>query len=164
MKNLLRIFWQRILELWRGSLGDRLSVIQAIFAVVLTVTSLALHYYREYQDAYLKETTLTFEKQIETLDGVQKSLKYLTAFVIEQRRKLQESQATLSSLKTEQDKLKPLIEADRQIVEAIFELHAAKNRATVWTERIIAFLLGIASSFLASFIWSLVQRKGKEDL
>src|SRR6058998_1839595 len=90
MKNLLRIFWQRILELWRGSLGDRLSVIQAIFAVVLTVTSLALHYYREYQDAYLKETTLTFEKQIETLDGVQKSLKYLTAFVIEQRRKLQE--------------------------------------------------------------------------
>lgn len=49
--------------------------------------------------------------------------------------------------------LRPVVEADREVVDTILRLQADKASANVWQERFIGFGLGILSSLVASLIW-----------
>jgi hypothetical protein len=146
---------------WLRSLGES-NVMHHFYvyaAFVALMVSFGTATYRGFSENRLKQQKLNFETQIETLDAVQSSLKDLTTFVTQQRQRLQESQSTLAAYKAEQEKLKPIVEADRKTADAILEFQAARTSAGVWTERAIAFFLGVASSFLASLLLSLLVRK-----
>jgi hypothetical protein len=56
-------------------------------------------------------------------------LRNLTAFVAEQRRKLKESEDVLVALRQEQAKLRPVVEANRHTVEALFAIQDERARA-----------------------------------
>jgi sensor c-di-GMP phosphodiesterase-like protein len=75
-----------------------------------------------------------------------------------QKEQLKQSQQTVESLKKEQAELKPVVEADRKIVESILSLQAQRAKANVWQERLIGFGLGVVGSLFASLIWSGIRR------
>lgn len=75
-------------------------------------------------------------------------LEYLT----KQIHAAEENKADLSEqLKT----LKSISELDSEQVRTVLKL---PTRLSIWTERVIAFLLGIAASILASIIYEQIQR------
>ena len=69
------------------------------------------------------------------------------------------SQLAVEELKEEQLKLRPIVEADKQIVEALFQIQADKQNKDIWLERAIAFFIGIASSIAGSLFWAYIRRK-----
>ncbi len=100
-----------------------------------------------------------FDSQIVRLKETEASLNDLVKFVRDQQSKLKDSEAVLSTLQKEHEKLKPVVEADRSIVEAILAAQSESQRLNVWYERMIGFLIGIAGSLVASFVWSFVVKK-----
>lgn len=96
-------------------------------------------------------------QQLDSLNSVQSSLNNLVQFVEMQKVKLKESEDLINSLKSEQEKLKPLVEADRQTVDAILQLQYERTEHAVWRERSIGFLMGFVASLLASFAISFIK-------
>ena len=107
------------------------------------------------------QTGSLYTSQIQTLDGVERSLEKLTSFVRQQKQMIQEAQGTLEGLKNEQDKLKPLLEADRRVVESLLQIQAEKQNREIWSERATGFFIGIAASLVASFLFSFVGVRKK---
>lgn len=105
-----------------------------------------------------RQESVSYIGQMESLLKVQVSLFELGKFIEQQRERLQESEDLMNSLKAEQEKLKPVVETDRQVVEAILELQSQKSRNEVWKERGIGFFSGILASLIAAFIPRLLSR------
>lgn len=135
----------------------RFERIQLVAAVIGGLVAAGATFVEKQQKERLREQNLTYEKQLETLTQVQSSIDNLKLFVSNQKQQLQEQQAVIQGLKTEKDKLQPLVEADKQVVEALFRIQAERNQSSVWFERLIGFLIGIVSSLVASLIWSAVR-------
>ena len=99
-----------------------------------------------------------FAAQMKALDDTERSIKELVAFVETQKQSLTESQSIVEKLKNEEQKLRPVVEADRQIVDAVLQAQAARERSHIWVDRVVYFLLGIASSIVASLIYTSIRR------
>ena len=102
---------------------------------------------------------LEFSSQIKELDNVSDNLVALQKFINEQRTILVESEKTIQELKEEENNIRPVIEADRKTIEALFKLQADISARNVWIERGIAFILGVFSSLLATLIIATCKRK-----
>jgi hypothetical protein len=95
-----------------------------------------------------------YTKQLESLDVTRSNLNTLIEFIDNEKRKVELSQQTLKSLKSEHDRLKPLIESDRKIIESIFATQEARNKIDQSNEKYIGFVMGIVTSLVASIIFS----------
>lgn len=94
-----------------------------------------------------------YQTQLNQLNDTEKNIKQLLDFVKAQQTSLRDTEDTLSRLKSEKEKLQPLIEMDKAAIEAIFKAQEERTSASVWRERIIGFAIGIIASLIASFIW-----------
>ncbi|MCU8044585.1 MULTISPECIES: hypothetical protein [unclassified Shewanella] len=101
--------------------------------------------------------SLDYQNQIKQLDEMELNVKQLLAFVDNQKKTLQETEDTISSLKSEKEKLQPLVETDRAVVEALFKAQEERANSNVWRERWIGFGFGVVASLIASFIWFVVS-------
>ncbi|WP_368232708.1 hypothetical protein [Aeromonas sp. s3] len=95
---------------------------------------------------------------METLTKVQKSINNLSTFVATQKEQLRQSEEAINSLKKEEEALKPMVNADRDVVDSILRLQAERAASSAWQERLIGFGLGIVGSLIASLIWSGFRR------
>ena len=98
---------------------------------------------------------LDYAKQARTLDETRANIQSLLEFVDGERKQLQISQQSLQSLKSEHDKLKPLLDTDRKAIDALFAAQEARNQGALSTERWIGFALGVVSSLVASLVWAI---------
>jgi len=96
--------------------------------------------------------SLDFKAQINQLNETEKSLKTLLNFVESQRDKVTQNEQSIKQLETEKQKLEPLVNADREAVEALFKVQEERAKANASQERWIGFGLGILASIIASFI------------
>lgn len=133
-------------------------------SVIVAIAAMSIQLFVEHKKEKVKQENATYEKQLERLTQVQTSINDLAQFVTQQQQQLRKSQETLITLEKEKEKLKPIVESDRQIVDAILQLQAEKTKQNVWIERGIGFLIGIFGSLIASVIWTLVQRSSKARL
>ena len=101
-----------------------------------------------------RESLANYAQQLTQLDTVQQSLKNLFEFVVQQRTRLQESEQVISQLKEEKQRIEPLVQADRSVVEAVFQLQEQRASSSISRERWIGFGFGILASLLASFIFA----------
>lgn len=99
-----------------------------------------------------RRESLSYERQLQALNGMERSARELTEFVRVQKQELRQSEDLLGRLRDERKSLEPLVKADRQIVAALFAAQEEKNRASIWRERLIGFGIGILSSLVAAFI------------
>ena len=97
--------------------------------------------------------SLEYETQIDQLESTERNIKALLQFIDHQKSSLRNTQDTILELKQEQEKLQPLVESDKKIVDAIFKAQEERNSANVWRERWIGFGMGILASLIASFLW-----------
>jgi sensor c-di-GMP phosphodiesterase-like protein len=97
---------------------------------------------------------LNYAKQVQSLDETRASLNALIEFVDNEKRQIELSQQALRSIKSEHERLKPLVETDRKVIESIFATQEARNQAAQGAERWIGFGLGVVASLIASFLWA----------
>jgi chromosome segregation ATPase len=102
---------------------------------------------------------MVYEKQLESLNNVEKSINALNEFVKNQKERLKTSQVAIEQLQEERNKLKPVLEADRKIVEALFQIQAEKQQKNIWLDRAFGFFIGVASSLVGSLVWAYAKRK-----
>jgi hypothetical protein len=103
-------------------------------------------------------TSKDFQGQMDTLNRTSDALKDLTEFVAAQKRRLAETEGTLALLNNERERLKPIVEADRQIIDAVFVEENARRAVDVWKERGFGFVAGTIGSMLATGLcWALVR-------
>lgn len=97
---------------------------------------------------------MNYSVQAQKLEETKSNLQALLQFVEEERISLAVSEQALRSLKQQQEQLRPLIESDRETIDALFAAQEARNQTAQSNERWIGFALGVISSLLASFIWA----------
>jgi predicted negative regulator of RcsB-dependent stress response len=129
------------------------------FAIIMAIVAASMSFYEKHEKDIEREKSQTYEKQVERLSNIQDSVKDLAEFVSQQQKQLEASRDTLQNLENERKKLEPVVQADRQVVEAILKLQADQERSSVWLERGIGFLLGIAGSLIASIIFTVVRKR-----
>ncbi len=61
-----------------------------------------------------------YAAQIQSLNQVKINLEQLIAFVGDQQKQLEQNEDVLSAMKSEHEKLKPLIDTDRKVIDALF--------------------------------------------
>jgi hypothetical protein len=120
--------------------------------VIGIVSSLAM--IASYLKTALKEeTSVRFTKQIDNLDAISENLADFQKFIAEQKKNAIAENSALNELKHEKEALKPLVDSDRKIVQAIFIQQEKRQREKVWYERAFGFFAGILSSLAATVIF-----------
>ena len=133
--------------------------IKEIVGLSLIVVWLGSMVYGVITDVMDRNSEQSIQEQIATLNGIEGNLKKLTQYVQQQKDGLKKSEAVLKSLRAQQDNLRPLVEGDRQVIEALFQYQDERNRIVVWKERVIGLFMGIAGSLIATVIWGLIRRR-----
>ena len=97
-------------------------------------------------------------QQLARLSDAEATLKELSVFVRDQQAQLRNTQSVLQELRSEHERLKPVVEADRNTVEAILAANAHRQELSVWWERCIGFVSGTVASLIAAVIWAFASR------
>lgn len=126
------------------------------FALIITTCAMGVGFFSNEITTHTQKQP-DFGTQIRVLNDTERSLKELVAFVEAQKQSLTESQSIVEQLKNEEQKLRPIVEADRQIVDAVLQAQATQEQNHILIDRIVSFLLGIASSIIATLIYSAVR-------
>lgn len=138
-------------------LAPRATVLGTIFfGIALT----SIVYLTEQRSAVKREAkrleNQNYSSQVKKLDETRSNLQALLKFVEEERSNLRFSEQSLLSLKKEHEQLKPVVDADRKTIDALFSAQEARNQAAQNVERWIGFTLGVISSLVASFFWAVI--------
>jgi TolA-binding protein len=132
-----------------------------ITAVVGTVAAL-FGVFATFMEHAIKKPSPSFDEEMSQLTQTEGNLRSLIAFVERQKKQLRDSEQVLAELRSQQEQLKPVVEADKQIVDAIFSLQAQQQRATVWWDRGIGFVSGVASSIVAMLLAGAYQKARRQ--
>lgn len=99
--------------------------------------------------------------QFNSLENMHKSLDDLKKFVTRHESKLKFEQQTLEHMINQKQTLKPLLQADQDVVDAIFSIQHQKYEEQKWLDRFVSFVLGVVASIIATFIVSWWKRRYK---
>jgi len=131
---------------------NTITVLVGSVAAVLIVLTVVERVRKENELERKRRENLSYVAQGEALNKVKDSLNSLLEFVDSQNVKLRESEDLVNHLKTEQEKLRPIVETNRQVIDAILDLQYQKSRSDVWLDRGLGFLTGILTSVIAAFL------------
>ena len=135
-------------------------ILTSFMTVIIGATFAAGITYLDNTDRQSRELkrleNINYETQVNQLDDMENNVRELLSFVVAQKKTVQETEDAITNLKSEHQKLKPLVETDKAIVEAFFQAQEERVSSNVWRERWIGFGFGIVASLVASFIWFVV--------
>jgi hypothetical protein len=151
--------------------GDRLLAVTIPLSVVLLLLSLEEGAYWLavlYGVMIAIAVTLAYAFQSRPVDSTSSSeysriiggveliggqLSELGRFLEKERARIIDTEKTVRRLINEKEQLEPVINTQRETVEAILAAHAERTARNIWKERLIGFFLGVFASLLASFTY-----------
>lgn len=151
------------LRYFKVSPKTTLAISLAAISVITTTISIFSEFDKERRNLLLKEKNKSFQTQIVQLNETEKNIKNLLAFVQTQKDSLHETEQALQKLKSERDKIQPLLQVDRATLETFFKVQEERATANVWRERVIGFISGLVASLLASVLWAIAASLGKKN-
>ena len=101
----------------------------------------------------------TYQEKLAAIEQLRTGTEDVLEFIDSQKRNLQAERENLNTVRKERASLEPLLDADRQVVESLFEQQEKRQRDKTWAERVVGFGLGIVASMFASFILMRVSRR-----
>jgi hypothetical protein len=135
--------------LWREpSFVPVVAIISSIVGWIFSIKA----YYRPYKGDDIRLTS-----KVDLLNSVETELNHLIKFIQNQRDEVLNNEKILFALKKEYDELKPIVDSKRDLVQAIITQINRTNRARKIYGYIASFLLGFASSLLASYVFGLFK-------
>ena len=98
------------------------------------------------------------EEQLAELDEVARSVRQLGRFVESQKETIRSEQESLELLQDERESLEPIVQSEREVVEALFAAQDRRQRGRRWFDIGIGFITGVLGSIVASIILGSVRR------
>ena len=139
--------------------NNKFSIIVFVLSSFLTVL---FSYYSHVLKNAVSENDVVKE-QIQRVDIMSDNLKEMIDFLDVQKKKITEEQLLLENIQQQRRELEPLLNTEKRIVENILSVQAKYVRKNIWIDWTIAFLLGVASSTLATLIVRKIGRKKEND-
>lgn len=140
--------WGALFSIWATYSGD---FGWAAFLAFAAVFNLVLVYI--FQDQPMHGDSDEYTAVISQIKGIEEQLSELSGFLDRERKRVTDTESTLSKLREEKTKLEPVVSTNRQTVDAILAAHSARQRSNAWKERFIGFGFGILASMLASIVY-----------
>lgn len=134
------------------------SLFLLIFCVVSLVISINLLDTNRFKSP---EHTQNYEQQQNILRQTEINLNNLAAFITSKKAEIEATQTLIKDLEQEKSELEPIVNANKEVIEAIFTQQRKDFEKNIWIERGISFGLGILASLLASIIWHFITRLKK---
>ncbi|MEP7012903.1 MAG: hypothetical protein ABJC13_21485 [Acidobacteriota bacterium] len=111
------------------------------------------------QDQPPQESSVSeYSEVIDKISSLGKELGQLGRFLDRERSRVAATEDTIRKLGEERARLEPLVQTNRETVDAILGAHANRAARTAWKERLIGFALGVSASLIASFIYGYFKR------
>ena len=155
------------------------TLLIAVFVIgpalfLFTGYKLGVHYKSYYGDTYFtgkvpdskgmskyEKPNKPYEAQLESLNNVQKSLDDLKMFINRHENKLKIEQEALEHMLNQKQTLKPLLQADQDVVDAMFSIQHQKYEEQKWSDRFVSFVVGVVASIIGAFAFSWLKRRYK---
>ena len=99
-----------------------------------------------------------YARQIHLLNATEGQINDLLSFVQKEKQRIHEDEQTLQMLRSEHQKLQPVVESERKTVQAILEAEGRRQAANVWWGYLLSFALGVISSMLATILLERLTR------
>lgn len=156
VSEITMIVAQHGLELYKQQLRRRPALILSLTAVCVIILSISVIFITRSAQQRLQAleeqrlATLDLQGQVDQLNEVEKELNGLLQFVRDQRTVIANTQETIAELQSEKAALEPLVEADRETVEALLRVQeeaAARNR---WKDIGIGFITGFFTEIVVA--------------
>jgi len=132
--------------------------INPVVTVISTIAMLGVLaagiYHLDQRNAKKLENNNTYQAQLRQLNETENNIKQLLHFVSTQKESLRETEETLTNLKSEHDKLQPVVALERSTVEAILLAQEERSSTNVWRERVYGIVIGVIGSLIASILWA----------
>ncbi len=155
---------------WLGVANGFLAVVNGFFAVVIASVGLfvlavfhVLVSILMFVPAYLFPDKQTpegdeYTLMLERIAQVTGDLSTLSAFLEREKKRVVDTQNTLTTLQQKRRKLQPILKTQEETVHAILAAYSANLRSTAWKDRLIGFSLGLIASLIASWLFGLLNR------
>lgn len=138
------------------------SIISAL-SVLCAVATIAVSIYASEQARSQKlERGQSYTDQFELLKSTEKNLNDLADFISTKKVEIEAARSLIQNLEIKKSELEPIVNANQEIVDAIFHQQKKDIEKTIWFERGISFFLGIIASLIASVIWHFIGRFKRE--
>ena len=139
------------------------SVITGIIGIVAALSINYLDSNRAEIQKSNKIENLDIVTQIDNLNTVENNLENLLEFINHQRSSLRTTESKIETLTKEKNQLEPIVKANREIIQAIFQQQEENKKKGIYIERFIGFGLGVLGSIVASIIFNLFRRKKRTE-
>jgi hypothetical protein len=127
--------------------------IWVIISALLGSTGLIFSYYL--QDIPSQSESNEYTKIISDIKEIGDRLSKLNKFLELEQKRVADTKIILNDLNDEKTELEPIVISQRQTVDAILAAHSKRTMSNIWKERIISFILGIITSYIATILYSL---------
>lgn len=141
---------------------DSLGCLRELILIITILSAAGLWWFGK-SFLFGKNTkSVDLTRQIENLERISNDVNNLQSFIEDQKKSLVAENKAIEALKSEKESLEPLVQADRDAIEAIFKQQEKRQNSQVWTERLFGFFAGVISSILASYIFEFLYRKKRK--
>ena len=103
----------------------------------------------------------SYTDQFKLLDNTEKNLNDLSNFITSKKVEIEATRDLIKNLEQKRSEQEPIVEANQEVVDAIFAQQKRKIEKSIWVERAISFGLGILASLIATVVWHFVGRLKK---
>lgn len=127
-----------------------LSAIIGVIGIIVSLV-IGINYLNQQEEKKIVLNS-NINERLQKLSEVQASLRELSVFIETQKQNIVTEKQTLESLKEEKNELEPIVKANRELVEKIFERQEKNSKWQFWLSIVLGFVLGIIGTFIASII------------
>jgi chromosome segregation ATPase len=135
----------------------RTTIISGTFALATVLWLLNVYVFQDRGDDP-HSTLKDYEVIIERIRGMGKDLTDLNRFLEKEQARVLNTEATIRKLSEEQSKLEPLVQTQKEVIEAILAAHSTRTAKNAWKERLLGFTLGLLASLVAATIHEYLKR------
>jgi predicted PurR-regulated permease PerM len=142
-------------------LGNRELLVLLLLVLALCAAGVLLFFVGRRFSTSSDPAKSNYSEQIQSLDNAKSALDSLGTYIDQQKKQLELSRSSLAALKDEENKIHPLVEADKKVIDAMFAVQEQRNQTAQKTERWIGFALGVLASLIASLIYAIISNLAK---
>jgi hypothetical protein len=124
-----------------------------------TVISLLLLYLAYTPEARSLSSETAYSDAIKRVATISESIETLGKFLKNEHLNIEKTRILLKQLSEERDTLSHAVKTDRETVDGILKAFQERSKFSIWKERIIAFILGVFASLIASFAYASLTSK-----
>jgi DNA-directed RNA polymerase subunit RPC12/RpoP len=154
-------FSEQFVDYWISQYrkNARTTMISSVISLVLASAAVGIGIYTSQERlGQQPPRAQEFKEQYVLLRTTQQNLNDLEHFISSKKNEMEATQSLLGDLEAQRAAIEPIVQANQELVNAMFAQQRRDSAKFVLRERLIGVALGVLASLIASVIWHFVGR------